>query len=248
MKAHALYEGDSHRWLMFGRDPNKPEKIIDTNQYMVITEDNALLMDPGGIELFSAMLTTVIKQVPVDKITHIFASHQDPDIISSLGLWDQALQDATLHSPWIWESFIRHFGMQNINFSAIADEGGSLTLDDVKLVFIPAHYLHSSGNFNVFDPQTGILMSGDIGAAIEADDAPMFVDDFESHIPRMKLFHQRWMPSNEAKNDWVERVRKLDVKMLCPQHGRIFKGDDVSRFLDWFEDLEVGLTGARLRQ
>jgi len=28
---------------------------------------------------------------------------------------------------------------------------------------------------------------------------------------------------------------------MCPQHGRIFKGDNVKRFLDWFEALEVGL-------
>jgi flavorubredoxin len=53
--------------------------------------------------------------------------------------------------------------------------------------------------------------------------------------------HQRWMPSNKAKNDWVQRVRKLDIDMMCPQHGRIFKGDNVKRFLDWFEALEVGL-------
>ena len=55
------------------------------------------------------------------------------------------------------------------------------------------------------------------------------------------------MPSNEAKRDWVERVRKLNVKMICPQHGRIFKDDNVDRFLDWFDALEVGLTGQKLR-
>jgi len=241
MKTHKLFENGSHTWLMFGRDDEKPEQIIDTNQYIVITKNNALLMDPGGIELFSAMLSAVIKQVPSDKITHLFASHQDPDIISSLGLWDQALPSATLHSPWLWESFIRHFGMKSITYSAIPDEGNSLKLDNVSLDFIPAHYLHSSGNFNVYDSEAKILMSGDIGAALESVDAPLFVEDFDEHIGKMKMFHQRWMPSNTAKNDWVHRVRKLDVEMMCPQHGRIFKGDNVQRFLDWFEALDVGL-------
>ncbi|NQY86817.1 MAG: MBL fold metallo-hydrolase [Colwellia sp.] len=241
MKTHKLFDNGSHTWLMFGRDEEKPEQIIDTNQYIVITKNNALLMDPGGIELFSAMLSAVIKQVPANKITHLFASHQDPDIISSLGLWDQALPSATLHSPWLWESFIRHFGMHNIHYAAIPDEGNSLKLDSVTLDFIPAHYLHSSGNFNVYDSKAKILMSGDIGAALETVEAPLFVEDFDDHIDKMKMFHQRWMPSNKAKNDWVQRVRKLDIDMMCPQHGRIFKGDNVKRFLDWFEALEVGL-------
>ena len=241
MKTHKLFENNSHAWLMFGRDDEKPDEIIYTNQYIVISNKNALLMDPGGIELFSAMLSAVIKQLPADKITHLFASHQDPDIISSLGLWDQALPSATLHSPWIWESFIKHFGMNNITYSAIPDEGSSLKIDQVTLDFIPAHYLHSSGNFNVYDAEAKILMSGDIGAALESVEAPIFVDDFDEHIPKMKMFHQRWMPSNEAKNDWVNRVRKLDIEMMCPQHGRIFKGDNVKRFLDWFEELEVGV-------
>lgn len=241
MKTQKLFENESHSWLMFGRDSDKPEQIIDTNQYIVISKNNALLMDPGGIELFSAMLSAVIKQVPAEKITHIFASHQDPDIISSLGLWDQALPSATLHSPWLWESFLRHFGMESITYSPIPDEGNILRIDGVNLEFIPAHYLHSSGNFNVYDGDAKILMSGDIGAALEDIDAPLFVEDFDEHVNKMKMFHQRWMPSNSAKNDWVKRVRKLDIEMMCPQHGRIFKGDDVKRFLDWFEALEVGL-------
>lgn len=246
MKTHKLFENKTHTWLMFGRDDERSEVIIDTNQYMVVSKNNALLMDPGGIELFSAMLAAVIKQVPAEKITHIFASHQDPDIISSLGLWDQALPAATLHSPWIWEGFIRHFGMDNITYDPIADEGCELKLDNTTLSFIPAHYLHSSGNFNVYDSEAKILMSGDIGAALEEADAPIFVEDFDEHINKMKMFHQRWMPSNKAKNQWVNRIRKLDVEMMCPQHGRIFKGDDVKRFLDWFEGLEVGLTGKEL--
>lgn len=246
MKAEKIFESKDHAWIVFGRDIEKPNAIIDTNQYMVVSKNNAMLMDPGGIELFSAMLSAVIKEVPAQKITHLFASHQDPDIISSLGLWDLALTEATLHSPWLWEGFIRHFGMQNIEYDGIPDEGGRLHLDDVSLEFIPAHYLHSSGNFNVYDPKAKILMSGDIGAALEADDAPLFVDNFDEHIPKMKMFHQRWMPSNKAKNAWVKRVRQLNIDMMCPQHGRIFKGDDVGKFLDWFESLEVGLTMDKL--
>jgi flavorubredoxin len=240
MKAQKLFD-DGHQWYLFGRDPNKPDKIIDTNQYMVVNDDQAILLDPGGIELFAPMLAAVMKFVDVEQLTHLFASHQDPDIISSLGMWDQILPNATLHSPWLWEGFIRHFGMNNIPFRAIPDEGGQLHLGSLNLEFIPAHYLHSSGNFHVYDSKSKILFTGDVGAALEDIDAPLFVDDFDEHIDKMKYFHQRWMPSNSAKNEWVKRVRKLDIEMLLPQHGRIFKGENVWKFVDWFEALDVGI-------
>lgn len=83
-------------------------------------------------------------------------------------------------------------------------------------------------------------MSGDVGAAIEEAGSPIFVDNFDAHVEKMRFFHQRWMPSNQAKRDWINRVRELDIDIMAPQHGRIFKGDDVKRFLDWFEALQVG--------
>lgn len=240
MKSTVIYD-EGHQWVVLGRDPDKPEKIIDTNQYLVSNGARTLLADPGGIEIFSAMLGETLRHTSVEQITDLFASHQDPDIISSLGLWDVALPKARLHAPWLWEGFIRHFGLNNIEYVPLPDEGATLHLGDVELQFIPAHYVHSSGNFHIYDPKAKILMSGDVGAALEAGDVPMFVEDFDQHVRHMKMFHQRWMPSNRAKRDWVQRVRQLDIDIMAPQHGRLFRGDDVQRFLDWFDELEVGV-------
>jgi len=240
MKMTNIYDG-SYQWIMFGRDKNKPKNIIDTNQYMVRTANRCLLIDPGGVELFAPMLAGVLHYAPVDQITDLFASHQDPDIISSLGLWDQALPSAKLHASALWEGFIRHFGCESIDYVPIADNGGVINLEGVELQIIPAHYMHSSANFNIYDPQAKILMSGDVGAALEEAGSPLFVDNFDAHVEKMRFFHQRWMPSNQAKRVWIDRVRELDIDILAPQHGRMFKGDDVKRFLDWFESLQVGV-------
>ncbi|MBQ4851872.1 MBL fold metallo-hydrolase, partial [Pseudoalteromonas sp. MMG012] len=241
MKSNELYSEESHQWLVLGRDPAKPEKIIDTNQYLIKSAEEAIILDPGGIELFSPMLAGVLHHVKLEHITTLFASHQDPDIISSLGLWDKTVPNAKLYAPWLWEGFIRHFGMENIQYMPIKDEGGEIKLGTATLKFIPAHYLHSSGNFNVYDPQAKILMSGDIGASLEHGDVPLFVDDFAQHIKYMEYFHRRWMPSNSAKNNWVARVRELEINMMAPQHGRIFKGEMVNEFLEWFSKLDVGI-------
>lgn len=240
MRSEIIYEGPTHKWIMFGRDPDRPDQIIDTNQYMIVSGDEAIVLDPGGVELFAPMLSSILKYVELEQIKYLFASHQDPDIISSLGFWDKTLVKGKLYSPWLWEGFIRHFGMDNIEFMPIPDSGSVIQVGSVSLTFVPAHYLHSSGNFNVYDPQAKILMSGDIGAALEKqEDVPLFVEDFDKHKAAMKMFHQRWMPSNQAKNDWCKRIRGLDIDMMLPQHGRIFKGENVDNFINWFEALEV---------
>ncbi|WP_150047192.1 MULTISPECIES: oxygen-binding di-iron domain-containing protein [Methylomonas] len=240
MKSTKIYEGN-YQWIMFGRDPHKPQKLIDTNQYMIRTDKRCLLMEPGGVELFAPMLSAVLHYAPVEEITDLFASHQDPDIVSSLGLWDQVLPNAKLHAPKIWEGFIRHFGCENIDYVGIPDHGGTINLGALEIEFIPAHYLHATANFHVYDPQAKILMSGDVGASLESNESPLFVENFEAHIEKMRYFHQRWMPSNQAKRAWIERVRGLDIDIIAPQHGRMFKGDDVKRFLEWFDGLQVGI-------
>ena len=240
MKSTSIFSQGGHRWYVLGRDADKPDKLIDTNQYVISYDNQAIILDPGGIELFAPMLDGIVKIMPLEQVRYLFASHQDPDIISSLGLWDQVLENAALYSPWLWEGFIRHFGMERIRFEPIPDRGGVLNLNGLELQFIPAHYLHSSGNFHVYDPVAKILFSGDIGAALEPVDAPVFIDDFTAHTDKMRYFHQRWMPSEIAKQDWIRRVRSLDIQMMCPQHGRIFRGEQVGLFLDWFEKLPVG--------
>ena len=57
----------------------------------------------------------------------------------------------------------------------------------------------------------------------------------------MEGFHRRWLGSNETKLDWCERVSQMNIDMLCPQHGAIFQGQDVTRFINWLAELKVGL-------
>ncbi len=246
MIGQELFNDGTRRWLFFGRDPDLPAELIDTNEYVVLHGDKGLLLDPGGVEIFPAFAATLTQQVGLDNIEAILASHQDPDIVSSLPLWLDLCPGIKVHASWMWVKFLAHFGSGHDALSPLPDAGGALALgDSADLQAIPAHYCHSSGNFSLYDPRARILFSGDIGAALlPTGHGELYVTDFEAHIPFMEGFHRRWMPSNAAKQRWVQAVRELDVELLCPQHGAIFKGPHVGRFLDWFEALEVGVTDA----
>jgi flavorubredoxin len=241
MQRHVLYNNNGLIWLAFARDPLKPQNIVDTNEYMIISGQEALLMDPGGTEVFPHLIASVSEVIDISKIKAFLCSHQDPDIMSSLPLWLGLVPNARIHLSWLWSGFVAHFGNEfAANFENLPDEGGTTTLGGREFHFIPAHHCHSPGNFHLFDPESRILFSGDVGAALMPANADIFVKDFNSHIRYMEKFHQRWMPSSQALRIWVERVRKLNPTMICPQHGAIFRGDTIKQFLAWLEDLEVG--------
>lgn len=243
MKCTELWSQGEHRWLAFSDDPGKPDNVIDTNQLVVVSETGCMLIDPGGVEVFPAMVAAVTQEVPIDRIRHLFLSHQDPDVSSALPLWRQVCpDDLVTHVSWMWTGFVSHFD-KNATFDAIPDEGCDIEISpDVCLKILPAHYLHSSGNFSVYDPKAKVLFSGDIGAALVPREAVsgIFVNNFNDHIQYMEAFHRRWMGSPTARDKWVAMVRRLDVEILAPQHGLLFRGGDVARFLDWLGDLSLG--------
>lgn len=241
-KAQTIFQQGDHLWRVIARDPDKPNYLIDTNEYLISNHGQSLLTDPGGMEIFPSVFAAICAVSNPEDIVALFASHQDPDIISSLSLWLEFKPALHCYLPWLWTEFIPHFGGTKSTFIPIPDSGMPINLNGLELQAVPAHYLHSSGNCNLYDPTAKVLFSGDIGAALlPHDDTQIFVRDFDRVVKAAEGFHRRWMGSNGAKLDWCERVSKLDIDMMCPQHGAIFQGQDVQRFINWFSELEVGV-------
>lgn len=240
--ARVIYEDGDHKWFAIVRDEDRPDFLIDTNEYLVTSDEDAILLDPGGSEIFPAVFSALSMALDPRRIQKIFASHQDPDVISSLPMWIEFNPAIKCHLSWLWQNFVPHFAGQKDTFVAIPDAGMDISVGSLRLRAVPAHYLHSSGNFNLYDPKARILFSGDVGAALlPSGEEGLFVDNFDRHIRHAEDFHRRWMGSDKAKRDWCERVSALDIDMLCPQHGAIYQGEDVRRFIDWFSRLEVGV-------
>lgn len=241
-QTRTIYQNGEHRWLAIVRDPDRPAYMLDTNEYVITDGREALLCDPGGVEVFPAVFSAICGACDPALIKSIFASHQDPDVISSFFLWLEFNPDIKCHISWLWSSFITHYGGTDQNFVPIDDDGGTLTVGSLSLDLIPAHFLHSAGNFNLYDPKAKLLFSGDVGSAwLPQDHQEVFVEDFDAHIRHCETFHRRWIGAPQFKRAWCERVSRLDIDMLCPQHGAIFRGADVQRFINWFDELEVGV-------
>lgn len=244
--ATELYNDGSHICLMYSDlVSDHGDVAVQSNQFLVIDHGSGALIDPGGNMTYHALFMNMAKYFPAQNLKTIIASHADPDIIASLNKWLVGTE-AQLYISRIWERFVPHFcGVGNTadRIVGIPDAGMPIRVGKTQLLAIPAHFLHSEGNFQFYDPVSRILFSGDLGASlVPGEVAGDAVTDFDAHVPFMEGFHRRYMVANKVCRLWAGMVRELDIEMIVPQHGRPFQGRRmVNRFIDWVEQLQCGI-------
>lgn len=236
-----LHDADGHRNVLledFGHG-----EAVQANQHLIVHGKSGMVLDPGGHKVYAQAIAEVEAQLgPEGRVAILFFSHQDPDVIAAANGW-MMTTEAIAYISAIWTRFVPHFGLDRLvipRLKPIPDEGMWVELGGSRLAFLPAHFLHSPGNFQVWDPVSRILYSGDLGASLGM--GYQVVPDFDAHVPYMAGFHARYIASSRALRAWVAMARTLPIETIAPQHGAVFRGrEHVGRFLDWCEGLECGV-------
>jgi flavorubredoxin len=242
-----LYENGQHKCLMFA-DLVEGEGV-QSNQFFIEDHGETMLLDPGGDLTYMPLSFNLGRYTNVRNLKYIFASHQDPDIISALDKWLLHTHAKAICSK-LWSRFLPHLTANYLKINhgvstfdriiPLPDRGDVILLGRSRLQALPAHFLHSVGNFQIYDPVSRILFSGDMGASMT--DSIGSVQDFSAHIPLMEGFHRRYMVSRKVCALWAHMVRRLDVEMIVPQHGQRFEGKVmIDQFLNWIEHLDCGV-------
>jgi len=243
--SRVLYEKDGHKVVLFTGLVEGDG--VHSNQLLIADHGQLALFDPGGELTYQHLNMEISKHYDLKQLEFVVATHQDPDIISSMEKW-LLYSHAKIIISTLWQRFLPHFvpsvRVQDYQdrIIPVPDRGAIIRFGKCDVKALPAHFLHSVGNLHFYDETSKILFSGDVGASLDEanDDEP--VTDFERHSDAMLDFHQRYMASNTVCRLWVRMVRQLDVEMIVPQHGRPFEGKEmINTFLNWFEKLECGI-------
>lgn len=236
-----LYEDGQHKNVLI-EDYNAGSFAVQANQHLIMYDGQGLILDPGGHKVYNKVLSATMELLGGGTLRHIFLSHQDPDIVAAVNGWLMTT-DAQAWVSDLWVRFVPHFGLDKLvtdRLHGIPDEGMALELGGVPMLVIPAHFLHSVGNFALYDPISKILYSGDIGASVGGTE--VIVSNFDEHMQFMEVFHRRYMTCNAALKAWVAMVRTLDIDIIAPQHGAAFRGKEMcERFLTWLDSLQCGI-------
>lgn len=241
-----LYNDGKHICLAFyDLVDEEHDHAVQSNQFLIVDNAHGALIDPGGNMTYNALLMAMQKYFPSRNLDYILASHADPDIIASVNKWFIASPCKVLISK-LWTRFVPHFTTgRDITgrIEGIPDAGMNIPLGQCALKAIPAHFMHSEGNFQFYDPVAKILFSGDLGVSLAASaEAERPVADFAAHVPKMIGFHRRYMISSKVTRFWAQMVRGLDIEQIVPQHGQRFVGKEMcGKLIDWIENQPCGI-------
>lgn len=240
-----LFRNENHACLMYTDLVEEDGQAVQCNQFLVVDHGQGAIIDPGGNLAYNELFLSLSTFFPPQNLSYLIASHADPDIIASLDRWMTSTR-AKLVISRIWERFAPHFtkaGKTEDRVIGVPDAGGRLPLGRSELWLLPAHFMHSEGNFHFWDPISRILFTGDLGVSLmSGKEARKPVKDLKAHIPKMEGFHRRYMVSNKILRLWARMARELDIEMLVPQHGAPIQGKRaVADFLEWVESLSCGV-------
>lgn len=229
-----------------------PHSIFHANPYLRIfrgagadqrpTQFN-LLVDPGSRSDFAVVSTKSATLIgSLAKLSAMFVNHQDPDVCSSATLISAkyAPNASLICSEATWR-LIAHYGLPRDRFFATERFKSGMRLPTGhKLIPVPTPFCHFRGAVMLYDPETRVLFSGDLfGGLTDKEAEGIWADDTDWR--GMRAFHQMYMPTNAALAAAVASIRKLDVEIIAPQHGRVLKGPWVHHYLDKLARLPVGL-------
>ena len=100
--------------------------------------------------------------------------------------------------------------------------------------------MHFAGAIATYDSQTKVLFSSDLFGAFSGQ-AALYADEWprNSYMESMLSFHENYMPSNKNLRPVMEKLSKMAINVIAPQHGAIIR-KDIPGHISALQELECG--------
>jgi flavorubredoxin len=163
---HTEYEraieiADGIYWIGF----NDPQSGLHCNPYLVIDNDEAVVIDGGSRPDFATVMMKILQTgIGPHQIQALIYQHYDPDLCGSIPNFEDIIRrkDLKILSDSENLMFIRHYSassrlvpLSKLKFQYEFSSGR-------RLQFIKTPYSHSAGSFVTFDSKTNVLSKDDI--------------------------------------------------------------------------------------
>ncbi len=190
------------------------------NAYLVKGSEKVALIDTVEPEKGEIFLQT-LKEL-TDRIDYIISQHGEQDhsglIPEILRLYPEAVVVTNKKGKDLLKVLLH---LPEDKFKIIED-GDTLSLGDKTLKFIFTPWAHWPETFSTYVPEDKVLFTCDLfGSHIATSE--VFLPKERFYLPAKRYFAELMLPFRAQILKNVEKLEKLDVEIICPSHGCLYK-------------------------
>ena len=217
---------DSVYWL----GSTETSNFLQINVYLIYRDGKAILIDPGPKDIFPQIRSALETILPLEELSGIVLSNQNPDVCSSISLWEESGFRGHIIVHWKNGVFINSYKLKNPLYSVKEVQSAPQNLPE-ELKFLPFSLGHSAF-LATYDPVSGTLFSSVFFGAFGRSGI-LYAD--EGYYKQMLYYHRNFMPSGRDIQPILSQVEDLSPRMVCPHHGAVIeygKGEACRRLRD----------------
>lgn len=205
------------------------------NAYLIRGNGKTALLDtvePATLRFLEAHLEEV------KSIDYLVSHHAEQDHSGSIP-WVLARypQAKVLCSSLAKGMLVDHLLIPEDRIRAVAD-GEALDLGGKTLRFVYSPWVHWPETMSTYLEEDKILFSCDwFGSHLASSD--IFIDGVERiYDPAKRYYAEIMMPFRKIVRQNMEKIRGLDVRMIAPSHGPVYRNPAsiIQAYLDWTDD------------
>lgn len=218
----------------------KTEYGTTYNAYLVKGEKIALI-ETVHENSFDEYLENIKKLVDIKDISYIVLDHTEPDHTGSVRRLLDLNPNITVITTAPGNKYVSGISNKNIN-SMIVKNNDTLDLGGKILKFIISPFLHWPDSMFTYIEDDKILFSCDFLGAHYCE--PRMIDKYvkypnEYNIAFKYYFDAIFSPFKKSVLDGLEKIKDLDIEMICTSHGPILTesiADAKARYYLWCKD------------
>jgi flavorubredoxin len=208
------------------------------NSYLLDTEKPTLI-DTVDIAFGMEFVKHLESIINLEKLQYIVINHVEPDHAGALGALMNKAKNATIVTTELGKKFlIGMFKLQNKNFHVIKD-GEILDIGGKTLQFFETPFLHTEETMITYCKEDKILYPCDIFSTHIAN-YELFNDLAKEDITEdYKTYYKLIMhPHRPYVRNMIERIKQLEINMICPSHGYVLR-EDVQKYIDFYDEMST---------
>jgi len=194
------------------------------NAYLVVGKEKTALVDTVQNNFADDMLEKIGEIVEVEKIDFVVMNHAEPDHAGAIPRVMAVAKNARLVVTKIGVEMAKVFYDVPSDRTMMVKEGDTLDLGGKTLRFIDAPWLHWPETMFTYYVEGKILFPCDLFGAHIAK-SKLYDDEVgDILLPEAKRYYAEiMMPFPVAIQRALDKVKNLELKMIAPSHGPIYR-------------------------